>query len=165
MQKTILQQLQTAARAEVAKTGDTTANGWSLSGNIGDLLTWALGGRTVVDPEKVYDDARRAFSALETLLSAAAAAANVPQEIDDHDDDDDDDDDKNKDNDGRAKGPWFFRSPHPTLFDASVFSYTYLILFDEYKQTVSWGDDTLRKMVQDCPLLVAHAHRILQLYW
>lgn len=154
MRQTILQQLKTAARAEVAKAGDATSTGWKLSGNIGDLLTWALGGRTVVDPEKVYGDARRAFGALETLLSTGIRESH---------DDDDDDDDNNRDE--HANGQWFFGSAHPTLFDASVFSYAYLILFDEYKQTVLWEDDTLRKIVQDCPLLMAHARRILELYW
>lgn len=140
---TILQQLRAAARAEIAKAGEaattTTAGGWSVSGNVGDLLTWALGGRAVVDPEKIYDDARRAFGALETLLSSEDAGSG---------------------------GEWFFGSPHPTLFDASVFSYTHLVLSDEYKRAVPWGDDTLRRIVRDgCPLLVAHARRILERYW
>lgn len=137
---TTLQQLRAAARAEIVKTTTTTTTpGWSVSGNVGDLLTWALGGRTVVDPGRVYDDARRAFGALETLLSSS---------------------------EGGGGGEWLFGSAHPTLFDASVFSYTHLVLSDEYKRAVPWGDDTLRRIVRDdCPLLVAHARRILERYW
>lgn len=138
---TTLQQLRAAARAEIAKAGEVTTAGWSVSGNVGDLLAWALGGRATVDPERVYDDARHAFGALEMLLSTTAGHEG-------------------------GGGDWFFASPHPTLFDASVFSYTHLVLSDEYKRAVPWGDDALRRIVRDgCPLLAAHARKILGRYW
>lgn len=67
---------------------------------------------------------------------------------------------------GEGGGDWFFEGQRPSLFDASVFSYTYLILSDEYKPAVPWGDDKLRRMVRDeCPLLVAHERRILENFW
>lgn len=142
VRSTVLRELRTAARAEVAKSSEatTTTTGWKLEGNVGDLLAWALGGKTLVDPARVYDDARRAFGALETLLA----------------------------NDGGERGEqggWFFGAEHPTLFDASVFSYVYLILFVD-ENRVSCGDDTLRRIVRDgCPHLVAHARRIRERYW
>lgn len=139
----LLRELQTAARAEVAKASETTtttSTGWKLSGNVGDLLTWALGGKTVVDPGRVYDEAKRAFEALETLLATSSGEFS-------------------------EEGGWFFGASHPTLFDASVFSYVYLILFVD-ENRVPWGDDTLRAIVRDaCPHLVAHARRIRETYW
>lgn len=148
MQRSLLSQLRAAARAEIAKVPDApTTSGWALEGNLGDLLTWALSGRTVLDPEKIYADARRAMAALETLLGQ-----NV---------------------EGRA---WFFDAARPSLFDAHVFSYTYLVLNDDYvlpdvKKGVSessvdfWGDKTLRNIVRDCPRLVDHAETMLRTYW
>lgn len=124
---------------------------------MGDLLTWALGGRTALDPEKVYADARRAMEALETLLAT-------------------------QNTEGRRA--WFFGAARPSLFDAHVFSYTHLILDDKYilpdipptplssskersEHSVDrlWGDDTLRKIVRNCPRLVEHAEEMLRTYW
>ncbi|KAJ4396237.1 hypothetical protein N0V93_000456 [Gnomoniopsis smithogilvyi] len=148
VQRSLLSQLRAAARAEIAKAADApVANGWALEGNLGDLLTWALSGRTVLDPEKIYAEARRAVVALETLLG--------------------------QNTEGRT---WFFDAARPTLFDAHVFSYTYLILNDDYihpdvDKAVSessldwWGDETLRKVVRDCPRLVEHAETMLRTYW
>lgn len=150
MQRALLSQLRAAARAEIAKAPDApTTSGWALEGNLGDLLTWALSGRTVLDPEKIYADARRAMEALETLLV---------QNTDD--------------------SAWFFGVSRPSLFDAHVFSYTHLILDNKYilpdilskERSESlvdefWGDDTLRKIVRNCPRLVEHAETMLRTYW
>lgn len=152
VQRALLAQLRAAARAEIAKGPDapTTTGAWALEGNLGDLLTWALSGRTVLDPEKIYADARRAMEALETLLA--------------------------QNTDGHA---WFFGAARPSLFDAHVFSYTHLILDDGYilPDTSSlrerseppvntfWVDDTLRKIVRSCPRLVEHAETMFRTYW
>ncbi|CAN8106355.1 unnamed protein product [Discula destructiva] len=170
VQTALLHQLRTAARAEIAKASDantttTTTTGWSLGGNVGDLLTWALAGRTVLDPQKIYAEARRAFTALETLLMTGTSGA---------------------DNDDDAPSAWFFGASHPTLFDAHVFSYTHLILDDDYvcplpprrrrqwtaedtglgKEASLWKDDTLRTILRDtCSGLVAHAKRMFDVYW
>lgn len=114
-----------------------------VGGTGDDLLAWpALGGRRrtcAVGPHEIYEGARAAFRALEALLE--------------------------DESEGERGQPWFFGAPGPTLFDAGVFSYTYLILHDEYSPDVPWGDDALRRTVRDCPLLVAHAERILGSYW
>lgn len=151
MQRALLAQLRAAARAEIANAPDApTTTGWALEGNLGDLLTWALSGRTVLDPEKIYADARRAMEALETLLA--------------------------QNTDGSA---WFFGAARPSLFDAHVFSYTHLILDDDNilpdisssKERIEssvdrlWGDDTLRNIVRSCPRLVEHAETMLRTYW
>ncbi|KAJ4418364.1 hypothetical protein N0V82_005645 [Gnomoniopsis sp. IMI 355080] len=151
VQRSLLSQLRAAARAEIAKAGpgapSTTTTGWALEGNLGDLLTWALSGRTVLDPGKIYAAARRAMAALETLLG---------QNTEDH--------------------AWFFDAARPTLFDAHVFSYTHLILNDDYilpnvgkdvsKSSMDfWSDKTLREIVRDCPRLVEHAETMLKTYW
>lgn len=91
-----------------------------------------------LDPEAIYADARRAFGALETLLL-------------------------------EGEGRWFFGTESPGLFDAEVFSYTHLILSDAYfaqEEEVGWRDGTLRGILRDgCPALVAHAERMLAVYW
>lgn len=140
IQTTIFSQLRHAARAEIIKTTTTTTStspSWSLSGNIGDLLTWALGGRTVIDPVNIYDEARKAFDALETVLLSESQSEGAT---------------------------WFFGSPQPTLFDATVFSYTYLLLLDDVDR-MPWGDDTLGRIVRDCPRLVLHARKVVNEYW
>lgn len=165
----LLRRVRAVAREEVAKsteattttTGTSGGGGWKLSGNIGDLLSWALAGTATIDPDRIYADARRALDALETLLYAG------PEEEADQPP-------------GRDSSGWFFGAPHPTLFDAAVFSYIYLILHGARvssdgsavggegveKQTgETWGDDTLRRIVLKCPRLVAHARRILDSYW
>lgn len=143
VQASLLRHLRAAARAEIAKAPDATTTGWALQGNLGDLLTWALAGRAVLDPDKIYGDARRAFAALATLLASWA---------------------------GDDATGWFFGAARPTLFDAHVFSYTHLILDDDYvpasQRGQGWADDTLRRMLRDgCPGLVAHAERMLATYW
>lgn len=155
---TTLHQLRAAARAEIAKAGPgavTAARAWSVSGNVGDLLTWALGGRATVDADKIYDDARRALGALETLLGGTTAKRGGQQEGEEEE----------EEKEEQPRSRWFFGAAHPTLFDAAVFSYTHLILSDDYSSQ-PWGDDTLRRIVRDgCPLLVAHARAIRERYW
>ncbi|PSR87305.1 hypothetical protein BD289DRAFT_236347 [Coniella lustricola] len=220
---TLLQQLRAAARAEIAKAGNgtTTTNtssnedgkrSHSDDGSIGSrLFTWALGGRAAVNPATVYAAARSALLALEMLLAQSAASdanqqwAEMDSEAAESDEFDDDfgfstttttTTTRRKENSNRAissKGPWFFSSTHPTLFDASVFSYTYLILHAGHihhdsdqkdiekanqdkagnkdnarpsARTTRWEDDTLRQiLVQECPQLVAHVQRIVDRCW
>lgn len=108
------------------------------------MLTWILARKQVLDPVQIYDEARRAFAALETLLGES------------------------------GNEEWFFGAETPSLFDAAVFSYTYLILHDEQynhqasgeSEVLSWRDDTLRRiLVDECPRLVAHVRRIRSRCW
>lgn len=178
IQKTILSQLRRAARSEIAKTTITatpTKRKWSIQfggggdddnddeqGGSGgfllhDILTWAaVGGQPTIDPALIYDEARNAFAALEGALTLLPSSpSNVS---------------------------WFFNTPKPTLFDAAVFSYTYLILstlspedededpkFGQHQhqhQKTPWRDDTLRRILLDeCPLLRKHASRVIDEYW
>lgn len=155
--------MRAVAREEVAKAaeGTTTTDsgqGWNISGNVGDLLSWALAGTATIDPDRIYADARRALAALETLLYPGAEGEADAQQP--------------------GGGGWFFGAPGPTLFDAAVFSYVYLILHgarassdgdggggQQQHAGEAWGDDTLRRIVLECPRLVAHARRILDLCW
>ncbi|GKT50301.1 metaxin-1 [Colletotrichum spaethianum] len=82
----------------------------------------------VVDPERVYADARAALEALATLLDEGGA------------------------------GAWFFGCEAPTLFDASVFAYTHLLLDDGF----GWVDRTLPDVVAAFPSLVSHRERLLE---
>lgn len=153
------------AREEVAKSAEATSTavgadgggGWKLSGNVGDLLSWAMAGTATIDPDRIYADARRALDALETLLYPGAEEEADQQP-------------------GGGGSGWFFGAPHPTLFDAAVFSYIYLILYGARASSdgeregggydrEAWGDDTLRRIVLKCPRLVNHARRILDSYW
>lgn len=178
----LLRRVRAVAREEVAKSSEGTSvdggkqGGWKISGNVGDLLSWALAGTQTIDPERIYADARRALGALETLLYAGAEG-EADQELP---------------GGGVAVGGgssgWFFDAPQPTLFDTAVFSYIYLILngarassdgggeegVREGKEggggqhsgeEAAWGDDTLRRIVLECPRLVAHTRRIVDLYW
>lgn len=159
----LLRRVRAVAREEVAKSAEATTTttttaagaggGWKLSGNIGDLLSWALAGTATIDPDRIYADARRALDALETLLYAGPEG-EADQQPDD------------------VGSGWFFGAPHPTLFDAAVFSYIYLILHGarassdgDGHNSETWGDDTLRRIVLKCPRLVAHTRRILDSYW
>ncbi|KUI74075.1 hypothetical protein VM1G_09982 [Cytospora mali] len=143
VQDTILRQLRRAVRAEMVKAPE--AAGPAAGGGFGgDVLAWAVGGSTVVDPSRVYAEAARALGALETLLC--------------------------RDGETGAGGPaarWFFDAPHPTVFDAAVFSYVYLILHgDGGGGEQPWVDDTLRQiLVGKCRRLVAHTQRVLDEYW
>ncbi|KAH9906689.1 hypothetical protein F4778DRAFT_722931 [Xylariomycetidae sp. FL2044] len=56
---------------------------------------------------------------------------------------------------------WFFGSAEPSLFDATVFSYTHLIL----DESLAWENRTLMKIVNDFPPLVEHRNRIFQRCW
>ncbi|XXH03735.1 hypothetical protein Hte_010141 [Hypoxylon texense] len=56
---------------------------------------------------------------------------------------------------------WFFESPSPGLFDATLFSYTHLLLGD----SLAWQDRTLADSVKGYPNLVRHRDRILQICW
>lgn len=162
IQQTILSQLRRAARAEIAKTTNTPTptspppKSWSISffgggdeqdGGSGstllrDLLTWAAVGRQPsIDPELIYAEAKAAFEALE-----AALPSSLPPP---------------------SSSSWFFDARQPTLFDAAVFSYTYLLLApSDSEAEVQWGDDILRQTVREnCPKIVAHARRIIREYW
>lgn len=160
----LLRRVRAVAREEVAKssaegtTTDSKGGGWKISGNVGDLLSWALAGTATIDPDRIYADARRALGALETLLYPGAEGEADAQQP--------------------GGGGWFFGAPGPTLFDAAVFSYVYLILYgarassdgdggggQQQHAGEAWGDDTLRRIVLECPRLVAHARRILDLCW
>lgn len=55
----------------------------------------------------------------------------------------------------------FFGSENPTLFDASVFAYTQLLL-DERLQ---WQSNVLGKQLLDFPGLVEHRDRLFQMYF
>ncbi|RYP79451.1 hypothetical protein DL769_002960 [Monosporascus sp. CRB-8-3] len=57
--------------------------------------------------------------------------------------------------------PWFFKSPEPSLFDATLFSYTHLIV----DGSLGWGDRRLNEIVQEFPSLVQHRDRMLQRCW
>lgn len=57
--------------------------------------------------------------------------------------------------------PWFFGTPEPGLFDATVFSYTHLIL----DEGLAWENRKLAEIVQEFPSLVRHRDRILQKCW
>ncbi|POS78351.1 topogenesis of outer membrane beta barrel proteins 38 [Diaporthe helianthi] len=162
----LLRRVRAVARDEVAKSSEGTSvdggkvGGWKLSGNVGDLLSWALAGTPAIDPDRIYADARRALGALETLLYAGAEGEA----------------DQQQQQPGDGSG-WFFDAPHPTLFDTAVFSYVYLILNgarasssggsekSRRQDGETWGDDTLRRIVLECPRLVAHARRIVDSYW
>jgi len=56
---------------------------------------------------------------------------------------------------------WFFGSEMPGLFDANVFSYTYLILDDG----LAWENRRLGDILREFPRLVDHKNRIFQRCW
>jgi metaxin len=56
---------------------------------------------------------------------------------------------------------WFFGSEVPGLFDANVFSYTYLILDDG----LPWENRRLGDILSEFPHLVDHRNRIFQRCW
>ncbi|KAF2972415.1 hypothetical protein GQX73_g1050 [Xylaria multiplex] len=58
-------------------------------------------------------------------------------------------------------GEWFFGSPLPGLFDATVFSYTHLILHDG----LAWENRRLNDILEEFPRLVSHRNRIFQRCW
>ncbi|KAI8260673.1 Metaxin-1 [Colletotrichum sp. SAR 10_99] len=85
----------------------------------------------VVDPSRIYADARDAFEALATLL----------------------------DESGSGGTGWFFGAEEPTLFDASVFAYTHLLLDEQF----GWVDRRLVELVKEFPALVEHRKRLLKM--
>ncbi|KAF5507061.1 Metaxin-1 [Colletotrichum aenigma] len=85
----------------------------------------------VVDPSRIYADARDAFKALATLL----------------------------DESGSGGTGWFFGAEEPTLFDASVFAYTHLLLDEQF----GWVDCRLVELVKEFPALVKHRKRLLKM--
>ncbi|KAI1129162.1 hypothetical protein F5Y10DRAFT_276987 [Nemania abortiva] len=56
---------------------------------------------------------------------------------------------------------WFFGNEVPGLFDATVFSYTYLIL----DNGLAWKNRQLNDILQEFPRLVSHRNRIFQRCW
>lgn len=56
---------------------------------------------------------------------------------------------------------WFFDTSEPSLFDATVFAYTHLLL----DERMAWEDQTLTEMAKEFPNLVEHRDRILQRCW
>jgi metaxin len=60
-------------------------------------------------------------------------------------------------------GAWFFGNEKPGLFDASVFSYTHLLLDDEFGR--GWVDTRLRDAVLQRSGLVRHRARIADEYF
>lgn len=57
---------------------------------------------------------------------------------------------------------WFFGASHATLFDASVFAYTHLLLDD---QKLQWEENRLGKLVKEHENLLQHRERICQRYF
>ncbi|KAI8966624.1 hypothetical protein F5Y11DRAFT_109956 [Daldinia sp. FL1419] len=60
-----------------------------------------------------------------------------------------------------GSGDWFFDALEPSLFDATVFSYTHLLL----DEGLAWEDKRLSEIVSEFPNLVEHRNRILQRCW
>ena len=56
---------------------------------------------------------------------------------------------------------WFFRQQRPTLFDASVFAYTHLIL----DENMEWKDNKLGGQLGKRENLVQHRNRVLEMYY
>ncbi|KAI0856421.1 hypothetical protein F4860DRAFT_403147 [Xylaria cubensis] len=56
---------------------------------------------------------------------------------------------------------WFFGSEVPALFDATVFSYTHLILHDG----LTWKNQRLKEILKEYPRLVNHRNRIFRRCW
>jgi metaxin len=60
-----------------------------------------------------------------------------------------------------AEDEWFFASQRPTLFDASVFAYTQLIL----DENMGWQDNKLGDHLRHRSNLIQHRDRILDVYF
>ncbi|KAK1731082.1 uncharacterized protein BDZ83DRAFT_726043 [Colletotrichum acutatum] len=88
----------------------------------------------VVDVKRVHADARAAFEALAALLEENSSSRNISGKG------------------GEGGGEWFFGCEGPTLFDASVFSYTQLLLDEE----LGWVDASLSEILREFPALVRH---------
>lgn len=57
--------------------------------------------------------------------------------------------------------PWFFGERSPTLFDASVFAYTHLIL----DEAMEWKKNKMSEQLKKWENLVQHRESILQMYF
>lgn len=95
----------------------------------------------VVDVKRVHADARAAFEALAALLEENGSSRG-----------------SNSEKGGEDDGEWFFGCEGPTLFDASVFSYTQLLLDEEF----GWVDASLSEILREFPVLVRHRERLLE---
>jgi hypothetical protein len=56
---------------------------------------------------------------------------------------------------------WFFEQASPSLFDASVFAYTHLIL----DESMAWTNSPLSQMLVKYDNLVQHSVRIYRMYF
>jgi metaxin len=56
---------------------------------------------------------------------------------------------------------WFFGQEKPSMFDASIFAYTHLIL----DQGLQWGENELGRQVSQHQNLVAHRDRIIKQFF
>ncbi|KAI3542546.1 hypothetical protein CABS01_01910 [Colletotrichum abscissum] len=97
----------------------------------------------VVDAKRVHADARAAFEALAALLEENGSSRSSRH--------------SEKGGEGGG-GEWFFGCEGPTLFDASVFSYTQLLLDEEF----GWVDASLSEILREFPALVRHRERLLE---
>jgi metaxin len=58
-------------------------------------------------------------------------------------------------------GEWFFGQNKPTVFDASVFAYTHLIL----DEGIQWQGNKLAELLEEHENLVKHNRRIREMYY
>jgi metaxin len=56
---------------------------------------------------------------------------------------------------------WFFGQEKPSMFDASIFAYTHLILDED----LQWGENALGRQVAQHHNLVAHRDRIIKQFF
>ena len=56
---------------------------------------------------------------------------------------------------------WFFGQKQPSMFDASIFAYTHLILDED----LQWGENELGRQVSQHQNLVAHRDRIMNQFF
>ena len=56
---------------------------------------------------------------------------------------------------------WFFGQPKPTLLDASVFAYTYLILDDG----MEWQENKLATQLEKFENLLQHEERVFEMFF
>jgi metaxin len=56
---------------------------------------------------------------------------------------------------------WFFGQEKPSMFDASIFAYTHLILDED----LQWGENELGRQVSQHQNLVAHRDRIIKQFF
>lgn len=56
---------------------------------------------------------------------------------------------------------WFFGADEPSLFDADVFAYTYLMDAD----ALAWEDDSLSKCFEGLDNLKSHRKRLYERCW